>query len=163
MFALPIVKTSVSTRMPGQFVLELRNVSSLTEARFAAGEGFTHIRLDAALAGGDLAPIEGIKGFLSGILVGLDLEAGQSKPDWADYFVQYGKLLDSTEEYSLVPPASEGDLAYSIIEIEDLSIELPKAQPAGLSIPSPTEYKVGHADYEPVQDLLEKARDTFGL
>lgn len=149
--------------MPTDFVLELRNVSSLTEARFAAGEGFTHIRLSPDLASQGDAIILGIKEFLSGLAVGLDLPAGAQLPTWADYAVQGNNL--QSEQINL-PLANTGQAtAQSICIIDNVSQAKADTLPpaAGLSLPSPAEYKTGFADFEPLQDLLDIVRAHYGL
>ena len=151
--------------MASPFVLELRDVSSLTEARFAAGEGFTHIRLSRQLASGPVTAIQEIKGFLSGIEVGAHLEDGQTVPEWADYHTQDKILHDKGETFSLVPPGSEGDMNHCLIEVETVSKALPETygRPAGLSLPGAEEYKTGHADFEPHQEMLDLIRTKFGI
>ncbi len=149
--------------MPTDFVLELRNVSSLTEARFAAGEGFTHIRLSPDLASQGDAIILGIKEFLSGLAVGLELPAGTQLPAWADYAVR-GDALQS-EQINLPLADAHQANAQSICILDNVSQATAEKLPpaAGLSIPSPAEYKTGFADFEPLQDLLEIVRAHYGL
>lgn len=149
--------------MPTDFVLELRNVSSLTEARFAAGEGFTHIRLSADLAGQGEAIILGIKEFLSGLALGVELDAGEPLPGWADYAVQ-GKCLRAGHSEKLLaePDEADGNAICVVEEIKGVAVAaLPLV--AGLSLPSPAEYKTGFADFEPLQNLLEEIRTHYGL
>ena len=151
--------------MAAEFVLELRDVSSLTEARFAAGELFTHIRLAPALAQGPEATVLEIKAFLSGVSVGVELTGTEEQPAWADYSVRANILTDSEGHYSLVPPGSEGHMAHSIVVIEDVHKALPQGfgRPAGLSLPGAEEYKTGFADFDAHQDFLETVRTAYGI
>jgi|GEM_PF-4275851 len=146
--------------MSAQFVLELRDVSSLTEARFAAGELFTHIRLSDALASGPEAKILEIKAFLSGIGVGYNANLYESLPAWADYTVSTTTFVQGSQTLSL---ATE-PLADSIWRVEKLEL-LPVhlTEPAGMSVPGLQEAKLGHAEFGPHQDFLEHIRQQWDI
>jgi len=138
--------------MHSDFVLELREVSSLTEARFAAGEGFTHIRLSKALANGPEAAIIQIKDFLSGVAVGMESSIEQTMPEWVDYYAVQNRLWQEGKETH-------------IVVLDSLESALPDtlAQENGISLPGINEYKTGFADYEPHQILLEKIREKIEI
>jgi hypothetical protein len=146
--------------MPVHFVLELRDVSSLTEARFAAGEGFTHVRLTPELATGPESKVLDIKRFLSGVLIGIDrIGEAQPIPTWADYYVQDRMLIQDGKSISLdMDPNSD-----NILALESLANPLPDVTLLGLSLPGLQEHKVGYADYEAHQDFMEKLREKLGL
>jgi hypothetical protein len=145
--------------MPTQFVLELRQVSSLTQARFAAGEGFTHIRLGPSILAGQEKEILEIKSFLSGVAVGLDsLEDGEM-PHWADYFVQDGLVT----HLRLVYPFSVLPEPFQIFEQADLQSPLPEMAEYGISLPGLYEEKLGHASYDAHQDFLDQLSGKFNL
>jgi hypothetical protein len=145
--------------MPTQFVLELRQVSSLTQARFAAGEGFTHIRLAPELVAGPEKDILEIKAFLSGVAVGLDASNADELPPWADYYVHKGSVVQRT----IIYPEKELPPPISITEIADLAAQLPDTGPKGLSLPGLEEEKLGHASYDAHQDFLESIRSKYAL
>jgi hypothetical protein len=155
-------KFTLLTTMPPTFVLELRDVSSLTEARFAAGEGFTHIRLSKNLAEGKESAILDIKNFLSGVAVGLEVEdANSALPAWADYFVLSQNLVEGSQKYPLYALQAVGEA--SIFLVSDLTQALPTGGFAGISLPGLVEEKTGFADYAPHQDFLELVREAYEL
>ncbi len=53
------------------FILELDKVSTLTQARFAAGEGFTHVCFDLADMESRQFNFQAIRDFLSGVKIGI--------------------------------------------------------------------------------------------
>jgi hypothetical protein len=155
-------KFTLLTTMPPTFVLELRDVSSLTEARFAAGEGFTHIRLSKNLAEGKESAILDIKNFLSGVAVGLEVEDASSVlPTWSDYYVLSQNLVEGAQRFPLSTLPASGDT--SVLLVTDLTQALPKAVCAGFSLPGLVEEKTGFADYAPHQDFLDLVREAYEL
>ena len=139
-------------------ILELRDVTSLTEARYAAGEGFTHIRIgDRLIEENNVALIEGIKGFLSGMAVGCNR-------------VYYTPALAATFHYYASADARTTTLHTTndnrVLELETISLSndfklgsyLPTMQ--GFSIQAPGEEETGVlADYSTIETILDDIRN----
>ena len=139
-------------------ILELRNVASLTEARYAAGEGFTHIRLhNSILEKNDILLIEGIKSFLSGLSIGCNKEVAH---------LTFGVQLDFIA-------LQESDLAILRYTLSDIHLEVHIIESLGdyeqldklftimgISLPAPGEEETGILnDYTLIDTILEDLRN----
>jgi hypothetical protein len=82
----------------------------------------------------------------------MDGELGEVMPGWTDYCAVHNRLLQDGKETL-------------IVVLESLESALPDtlAQENGISLPGISEYKIGFADYEPHQILVEKIREKIEI
>jgi hypothetical protein len=137
-------------------LLELRNVSSLTEARFAAGEGFTHIRFDPDfLLQATPDQLQAIAGFVSGLELGANLDsenASQVLP-----LLSYSATKTDIKLHSSESAQPYYDLTHlSEAEVERLLSATPEPV---FSLKSPGEERPGMADFSNLQILLERIEE----
>lgn len=143
------------------FILELDKVSSLTQARFAAGEGFTHVCFDLAGMSEREINFQAVKDWLSGVKIGIWVDeearvdlgavdyikerldgsrvlATPTQPDADETdFIVVSKLPQTGGELKCVLSVSDNQLG----DIETLSGHLDGL--CGISLQAPPEERTG--------------------
>ena len=137
------------------FILEIYRVENLSQARFAAGEGFTHVTFPERFYQDKRMEFEAISAFLSGVKIGLeflDADSTSTLPDGFNYFAQtkdnHSRVIKEINNTGVKIPIWNGN-SITPAEFQD-----------GISIVAPTEIKTGllHVE-EPLRDLLEVLED----
>lgn len=160
------------------FILELDKVSSLTQARFAAGEGFTHVCFDLKEMDARQFSFQAIRDFLSGVKIGIwadrDAEMDLTGIDYVKERLDHATVLaaptqpgDKEAEFMVVnalPDRSKGmKCVLSIREdglndLEGFAENL--ASICGVSLLAPKEERTGFLTVsDELRDFLDMLED----